>query len=99
MGKWKKIGSAGNLTEKNFQSGFDGTHRYKVPPGLLIKDHWNEIIIRNFSIDKEGGFLGDAPSIQGYFLECILSGSWNFFDNGEENTWKSTQRKTPKLSL
>ena len=96
----KKIGSAGNLTEKNFQSGFDGTHRYKVPPGLLIKDHWNEIIIRNFSIDKEGGFLGEAPSIQGYFLECILSGSWNFFDNGEEKIpGKALKEKPPNSAF
>ena len=77
----KKVGSAGILSSENFQSGFNGLHRYKVPPGLLIKNSWNEILIRNFTNDGKGGFLGEAPSIQGYFLECILSGKWEFFEN------------------
>ena len=94
----KKIGSAGSLSKKNFQSGFEGTHRYKVPPGLLIKDHWNEITIRNFSKGREGGFLGEAPSIQGYFLECILSGNWNFFDNGEEKSPGRALKEKPPNS-
>ena len=68
----KKIGSAGKLSEEKFESGFKGTHRYKVPPGLLVKGHWNEIYIRNFSLSGKSGFLGSAPSIQGYFLECVF---------------------------
>ncbi len=79
----KKIGAAGKLTEEEFESGFKGTHRYKVPPGLLVKGHWNEIYIRNFSLSDKSGFLGSAPSIQGYFLECVFSGNWEFIGPGE----------------
>ena len=79
----KKIGSAGKLSEEKFESGFKGTHRYKVPPGLLVKGHWNEIYIRNFSLSGKSGFLGSAPSIQGYFLECVFSGNWEFIGSGK----------------
>ena len=79
----KRIGAAGKLSKEEFKSGFKGTHRYKVPPGLLVKGHWNEIYIRNFSLYDKSGFLGSAPSIQGYFLECVFSGNWEFIGPGE----------------
>ena len=96
----KKIGSAGKLSEEKFESGFKGTHRYKVPPGLLVKGHWNEIHIRNFSLSGKGGFLGSAPSIQGYFLECVFSGNWEFIGPGEiVGPGKSLPQKPVKASF
>ena len=96
----KKIGSAGKLSEEEFESGFKGTHRYKVPPGLLVKGHWNEIYIRNFNLSGKGGFLGSAPSIQGYFLECVFSGNWEFIGPGEiVGPGKSLPQKPVKASF
>lgn len=55
-------------------------HRHKVPAGTLRRGEWNEVAIR---IDQPagtgpGGFLGDAPFIMDYFLECSFEGAWQF---------------------
>ena len=52
--------------------------RYKVPPGGLVKGKWNELAIKVFNRDGLGQFRGSGPSIQGYFLECLFSGEWEF---------------------
>jgi len=52
--------------------------RYKVPPGALAKGRWNELAIKVFNRDGSGRFRGSGPSIQGYFLECLFSGEWEY---------------------
>ena len=52
--------------------------RYKVPPGGLVKGKWNELAIKVFNRDGFGQFRGNGPSIQGYFLECLFSGEWEY---------------------
>ncbi len=61
-------------------------HRYKVPPGQLQKAKWNTIAVRIHNTNGVGGFLGRAPSIQGYFLECVLDGEWEFRE-GDDEAW------------
>ena len=73
----KRIGGAGTFPP-NFVSPPRAHHRYKVPPGSLRKGQWNEVAVRMHNESGEGGFLGEAPSIQGYFLESLLEGSWEF---------------------
>lgn len=71
-----KIGGGGEFPPTFSKPKGDGVARYKVPPGSLVKDQWNELVVRIYNREGAGGFLGEAPSIQGYFLECILRGAW-----------------------
>ena len=75
----KKIGGGGEFPPK-YRSGRDTFHRHKVPVGTLRKGAWNEIAIRVYQPPESGpgGFLGDAPFIMDYFLECEFGGNWEF---------------------
>ena len=73
----KKVGAAGKFAP-DFQSGLDVSSRYKVPPGILQKGLWNTIAFRIHDNGGDGGFLGEAPVISSYFLECVLAGDWEF---------------------
>jgi len=72
----RRIGGAGTFPPRFGKAAGDGMTRYKIPPGLLPKGQWNEVVIRIYNEGERGGFLGAAPSFQGYFLECILKGEW-----------------------
>ena len=72
-----KIG-AGGLFPPNFKSGRNDVHRHKVPIGTLRKGDWNEIAIRVYNRSGLGGFLGEAPFIMNYFMECVMEGPWEF---------------------
>ena len=72
----RRIGGGGGFPPEFQRDTEEGMARYKVPPGLLPKDQWNEVVIRIHNAGERGGFLGEAPTIQGYFLECILKGEW-----------------------
>ena len=39
---------------------------------------WNEIAIRVYNKSGPGGFLGEAPFIMNYFMECVVEGPWEF---------------------
>ena len=73
----RKIGSGGRLPP-TYESGRDGNHRHKVPAGTLKPDLWNEIALRVYSPSFPGGFLGEAPFIMNYFMECSLQGIWQY---------------------
>jgi len=75
----KNIG-AGGAFPPDYLNGRDAVHRHKVPAGTLHKGEWNEIAIRVYQPANggPGGFLGDAPFIMDYFLECVFEGSWEF---------------------
>ena len=66
----------GGAFPPNFKSGGEGIHRHKVPAGTLQKGAWNEIAIRVYNPSGRGGFLGDAPFIMDYFMECVFEGPW-----------------------
>ncbi len=73
----KRLGGAGSFPPDAKPS--DGkSKRYKVPPGSLTKGKWNELAIKIFNRDGLGQFRGNGPSIQGYFLECLFSGEWEY---------------------
>ncbi|MFM8579467.1 MAG: PVC-type heme-binding CxxCH protein, partial [Planctomycetaceae bacterium] len=58
-----------------------GTHRHKIPAGVLQAGQWNEIAIRvtvPSSEARAGGFADEAPFVMSYFHECVLAGSWMF---------------------
>ena len=75
----KKIGTGGSFPP-DYRSGRETFHRHKVPVGTLRKGAWNEIAIRIYKPADAGtgGFLGDAPFIMDYFIECVFEGSWEF---------------------
>ena len=73
----RKIGTGGAFPP-NYQSGQETIHRHKVPVGTLRKGAWNEIAIRVYNPSGPGGFVGDAPFIMDYFLECVFLGPWEF---------------------
>ena len=75
----KRIGGGGAFPP-NYRSGRDTFHRHKVPVGTLRKGAWNEIAIRVYqpADGGPGGFLGEAPFIMDYFLECEFAGKWEF---------------------
>ncbi|NIP92789.1 MAG: dehydrogenase, partial [Akkermansiaceae bacterium] len=60
-----------------------GLTRYKVPPGTLERGRWNVLVVRVDQKEGGGGLLPEAPSIQGYFLECLLAGEWEFKAGGK----------------
>lgn len=73
----RKVGTGGTFPP-DYRSGRDAIHRHKVPVGTLRKGEWNEIAIRVYNPAGSGGFMGDAPFIMDYFLECVLEGQWQF---------------------
>jgi putative membrane-bound dehydrogenase-like protein len=81
----KKIGVGGQFPP-NFQSGRNLIHRHKVPVGTLRKGEWNEIVVRVYNGSGPGGFLGDAPFIMDYFMECVFEGVWQF-RLGDSSNW------------
>lgn len=72
-----KVGTGGEFPP-HFKSGRTEIHRHKVPVGTLRKGEWNEIAIRIYNPSGPGGFLGEAPFIMNYFMECVLEGAWQF---------------------
>ncbi len=75
----KKIGTGGAFPPA-YQSGRAVLHRHKVPVSTLRPGAWNEIAIRVYLPrgTGPGGFLGEAPFIMNYFMECVLEGEWEF---------------------
>ncbi|HIL69515.1 MAG TPA: dehydrogenase, partial [Verrucomicrobia bacterium] len=73
----RMIGSGGSFPP-NYQDGVDGNHRHKIPSGNLVKDQWNELMVRIYSPDGQGGFLTEAPFVMNYFNECLFEGTWQF---------------------
>ena len=78
-----RIGGAGTFPP-DFQSGFDVVRRYKIPPGILKKSQYNCLAFRVYDQGQTGGFLGEAPVISGYFLECVLEGPWEFLPGDDK---------------
>lgn len=72
-----KIGGGGQFPPA-FKSGRSEVHRHKVPVGTLRKGEWNEVAIRVYNGSGPGGFLGEAPFIMNYFMECVMEGPWEF---------------------
>jgi putative membrane-bound dehydrogenase-like protein len=70
---------------KKIGAGDRGLQRHKVPVGTLRKGEWNEIAIRVQTLPgaAPGGFLGDAPFIMNYFMECVFEGAWEYRPGGD----------------
>jgi putative membrane-bound dehydrogenase-like protein len=66
-------------------AGDKGLQRHKVPVGTLRKGEWNEVTLRVVTPADAapGGFLGEAPFIMNYFMECIFEGSWEYRPGGD----------------
>ncbi len=79
-----RLGTGGAFPP-NYRSGRATFHRHKVPVGTLRKGEWNEIAIRVFTppTPDAQGFLGEAPFIMNYFVECVLAGPWEFFPGAD----------------
>jgi len=73
----RKIGTGGAFPPE-YRSAGGAMHRHKVPVGTLRKGAWNEVAVRVFNPATPGGFLGEAPFIMDYFLECEFRGEWEF---------------------
>jgi len=110
----KKIGSAGAFPP-SFESGVDAVRRYKIPSTALEKGAWNTVAFRVYdkggatnagaaeggaTFGEEGGFLGQAPVIAGYFLETVLEGEWEF-RTGDDTAWATgpRQEKPPRAAF
>ena len=64
---------------KKIGTGDKSLQRHKVPVGTLRKGEWNEVALRVATpAGTPGGFLGEAPFIMNYFMECIFEGSWEY---------------------
>ena len=74
-----RLGTGGTFPPE-YRSGRASFHRHKVPIGTLRKGEWNEIALRVYHqpTPEPHGFLGDAPFIMNYFMECVLAGPWEF---------------------
>lgn len=73
----KRVGTGGQFPPQ-FRSGREANHRHKIPPGLLRKNEWNEIVFRVYAESGAGGFLSEAPFVMDYFNECVLEGGWEW---------------------
>jgi putative heme-binding domain-containing protein len=78
----RRAGIGGSFPPE-YRNGFDDLHRHKVPVGTLRKGLWNEIAIRVHVPSGRGGFLGPAPFIMDYFVECVFEGEWEFLASAE----------------
>ncbi len=87
-----KLGGAGSFPP-DFQDGLNVASRYKVPAGILKQGEYNCIAFRVYDSGDSGGFLGEAPVISGYFLECVLQGEWDF-QTGDDKAFATTPLKT-----
>src|SRR5262245_35096698 len=70
---------------KKIGAGDRGLQRHKVPVGTLRKGEWNEVAFRVVTPASAapGGFLGEAPFIMNYFMECIFEGAWEYRTGAE----------------
>ncbi len=72
-----KIGTGGAFAP-GYKSASKEVFRHKVPVGTLKKGEWNEIVFHVQQPEGKGGFLGEAPFIMNYFMECVLEGAWEY---------------------
>ncbi len=72
-----KVGAGGSFAP-DYQGSRKAVFRHKVPVGTLKKGEWNEIVFRVRQPEGKGGFLGEAPFIMNYFMECVLEGPWEY---------------------
>ena len=72
-----KVG-AGGAFAPGYRSARKEVFRHKVPVGTLKKGEWNEIVFHVQQPEGKGGFLGEAPFIMNYFMECVLEGAWEY---------------------
>ena len=70
-----KVGTGGAFAPR-YQGARKEVFRHKVPVGTLRKGEWNEILFHVQQPGGKGGFLGEAPFIMNYFMECVLEGGW-----------------------
>ena len=72
-----KVG-AGGAFAPHYQGARKEVFRHKVPVGTLKKSEWNEVVFHVQQPEGKGGFLGEAPFIMNYFMECVLEGAWEY---------------------
>ena len=80
----KKIGTGGQFPPE-YQDGRDGNHRHKIPSGTLVRDQWNELVVKVYNPSGKCGFLTEAPFVMNYFWECVFAGKWEFRQGGDES--------------
>ncbi len=89
-----RVGTGGQFPPE-FRSGRAANHRHKIPPGLLRKDEWNEIVFRVYSESGAGGFLSEAPFVMDYFNECVLEGEWEWWRGDRPNPTQGPSKHKP----
>ncbi|MBI3468062.1 MAG: c-type cytochrome [Planctomycetes bacterium] len=94
----RRIGSGG-VFPPNYQSAGSSLFRHKVPVGTLRKGEWNEIAIRVHQPSGRGGFLGDAPFIMNYFMECVFEGEWEFRLGDDYNPGGAVNQKPARAAF
>ncbi|MGB0580696.1 MAG: PVC-type heme-binding CxxCH protein, partial [Limisphaerales bacterium] len=92
----KSIGTGGSFPP-SFEDGREGNHRHKIPSGTLVKDRWNEIVVRIYNPKGKGGFLTEAPFVMNYFWECVFEGDWEFHV-GRKPSFGGVLKTKPKLA-
>lgn len=93
-----KVGSGGTFPP-NYQGAGSELFRHKVPVGTLRKGQWNEIAIRVHQPTGPGGFLGDAPFIMNYFLECVFAGQWEFMAGSDYQPGQAVMQEPPRAAF
>ena len=93
----KRLGGSGHFPP-DAKPGDGLAKRYKVPAGSLAKGKWNELSIKVFNPDGEGRFRGSGPSIQGYFLECLFAGEWEYRPGSEAALGQALEAKPARAS-
>ena len=90
----KRIGMGGQFPP-DFRDGRDGNHRHKIPSGTLVRDQWNELVVKVYNPSGKGGFLTEAPFVMNYFWECVFAGKWEFRQSGDESFLRSAVKEQP----
>ena len=88
------IGTGGQFPP-DFRDGRDGNHRHKIPSGTLVRDHWNELVVKVYNPSGKGGFLTEAPFVMNYFWECVFAGKWELRMDGDESFLASAVKVRP----
>lgn len=77
----------------------DTMFRHKIPAGTLEKGLWNELALRLQAPTSQGGFLGKAPFIMDYFLECVFEGEWEFLKHDAYKPGPATDQRPARAAF
>lgn len=94
----RRIGSGGSFPP-DYRSAQDPIHRHKVPAGTLRPGQWNEVALRIHVPAEPAGFLGTAPFIMDYFVECVFEGEWEFLPADDYRPGNALAQRPPRAAF